>query len=131
MLSEDILEEYFSKKFFTQTGFVLLKSLKAQPIALLIKNSSLQKLFVRIFSKTSVFVFSFLKSWWSMAILLSQIFSLMLHSSKISSISSNSKAIWPIIKSILSIVSHQDLLTISFFRFVISFGRSVFCKIFI
>gem|GEM_PF-3456165 len=62
MLSEDILEEYFSKKFFTQTGFVLLKSLKAQPIALLIKNSSLQKLFVRIFSKTSVFVFSFLKS---------------------------------------------------------------------
>ena len=50
MLSLFILSLYLFMKFFTHSGLVFEYSLKAQPIALFIKNSSLPKLLIIIFS---------------------------------------------------------------------------------
>ena len=62
-------------------------------MALLIKNSELPKLFTNIFSSNSVFVRSFLQSWWSIAIRRIQKSSSVDHSNIRSFIRSSVKAI--------------------------------------
>ena len=62
-------------------------------MALLIKSSELPKLFTNIFSSNSVFVRSFLQSWWSIAIRRTQKSSSVDHSNIRSFIRSSVKAI--------------------------------------
>lgn len=100
------------RKDLTQLGFFIEYSLKAQPIALSIKNfSSLSvqgifRLVFIIFAKRFVSVFSLNFLWWPMAILLSQKFGFW-ERFKIFLLKSLSLSVnLPIMPSILSIVSH-------------------------
>lgn len=57
-----ILSLYFSINSITHSLFVLEYSFKDHPMALFIKNSFVAKLLTVIFSKSSLFVFPFLRN---------------------------------------------------------------------